>query len=73
MFGVHCEIFTDHHSPQYIFIQNDLNLRYRKWLKLLEDYDVLTLYHLGKTNVVADSLIRKVVSMGSLAFLVAAE
>ena len=50
---------------KYIFDQRDLNLRQRRWLELLKDYDCTILYHPGKANVVADALSRK--SMGSLA------
>ena len=69
LYGVHCEIFTDHWSLQYIFSQRDLNLSQRRWLELLKDYDVTILYHPGKANVVADALSRKTHSMGSLASL----
>ncbi|XP_075103124.1 uncharacterized protein LOC142177942 [Nicotiana tabacum] len=64
LYGVHVDIYTNHKSLQYIFKQKDLNLRQRRWLELLKDYDVDILYHLGKTNVVVDALSRK--SMGSL-------
>ena len=57
-------IYTDHKSLQYIFKQKVLNLRQRRWLELLKDYDVDNLYHRGKANVVADTLSCK--SMGSL-------
>ena len=67
LYGVHCEVFTDHRSLQYIFNQRDLNLRQRIWLELLKDYDMTILYHPGKANVVADALSRKAVSIGSLA------
>ena len=56
MYGVHVDIFTDHKSLQYVFTQQDLNLRQRRWLELLKDYDMSILYHPGKANVVADAL-----------------
>nr|XP_009765345.1 PREDICTED: uncharacterized protein LOC104216908 [Nicotiana sylvestris] len=65
LYGVHVDIFTDHKSLQYIFKQRELNLRQRRWLELLKDYDVDILYHPGKANVVADALSWR--SMGSLA------
>ena len=69
LYGVHCEVFTDHRSLQYIFNQRVINLRQRRLLELLKDYDMTILYHPGKANVVADALSRKAVSMGSLAML----
>ncbi|WMV41460.1 hypothetical protein MTR67_034845 [Solanum verrucosum] len=54
-------------SLQYVFSQKELNLRQRRWLKLLMDYDMSIVYHLGKANVVADALSR--LSMGSTAHL----
>ena len=44
-------------------------MRQRRWLELLKDYDMTILYHPGKTNVVADALSRKAISMGNLAML----
>ncbi|PNX70480.1 retrotransposon-related protein, partial [Trifolium pratense] len=69
LYGETLEIYTDHKSLQYIFKQRDLNLRQRRWMELLKDYDCTILYHPGKANVVADALSRK--SMGSLAHLAA--
>jgi len=54
-----CEIYTDHKSLKYIFTQPDLNLRQRRWLELVKDYNLEIHYHPGKPNVVADALSRK--------------
>ncbi|CAA0824111.1 Unknown protein, partial [Striga hermonthica] len=63
-----CEIFTDYKSLQYIFTQKELNMRQRHWLELVKDYDCTIQYHMGKTNVVADALSRKV--KGDLTYVV---
>ena len=55
----HCEVYTDNKSLKYIFTQNELNLRQRRWLELIKDYDMRLHYHRGKANVVADALSRK--------------
>ena len=54
-----CRIFTDHKSLQYIFTQKELNLRQRRWLELIKDYDCTLEYHPGKSNVIADALSRR--------------
>ncbi|GJX62929.1 putative reverse transcriptase domain-containing protein [Tanacetum coccineum] len=59
MYGTKCVVFTDHKSLQYILNQKELNLRQRRWIELLSDYDCEIRYHPGKTNVVADVLSRK--------------
>ena len=56
LYGVPCQIFTDHKSLQYIFTRKDLSLRQRRWLELIKDYDCTIEYHPGKANVVADAL-----------------
>jgi hypothetical protein len=59
LFGQMCDIYTDHKSLKYIFTQRELNMRQRRWLELVKDYDMKIHYHLGKANVVADALSRK--------------
>ncbi|GKC60472.1 putative reverse transcriptase domain-containing protein [Tanacetum coccineum] len=56
LYGTKCIVFTDHKSLQYILDQNELNMRQRRWLELLSDYDCDIRYHPGKANVVADAL-----------------
>ncbi|WMV45601.1 hypothetical protein MTR67_038986, partial [Solanum verrucosum] len=55
LYGVHVDVFTDHKSLQYVFTQKDLNLRRRRWLEFLKDYDMSVHYHPDKANVVADA------------------
>ncbi|KAL4282674.1 hypothetical protein GQ457_16G021220 [Hibiscus cannabinus] len=60
LYGEKCIVYTDHKSLKYLMTQKELNLRQRRWLELLKDYDLSIEYHPGKTNVVADALSRKV-------------
>jgi hypothetical protein len=48
LMGTHCNIYTDHKSLKYIFTQADLNMRRRRWLELIKDYDLEVHYHRGK-------------------------
>jgi hypothetical protein len=59
LLGNTCHLYTDHKSLKYIFTQSELNMRQRRWLELIKDYDLEIHYHLGKANVVADALSRK--------------
>ena len=59
LYGEEFEVYSDHKSLKYIFTQRDLNMRQRRWMEFLEDYDFTLDYHPGKENVVADALSRK--------------
>ncbi|TYK11555.1 ty3-gypsy retrotransposon protein [Cucumis melo var. makuwa] len=63
LYGEKIQIFTDHKSLKYIFTQKELNMRQRRWLELVNDYDCEILYHQGKANVVADALNRKLAQL----------
>ena len=65
LYGEQFEVFSNHKSLKYIFIQRDLNMRQRRGMEYLEDYDFTLHYHPDKANVVADALNRK--SQGVLA------
>ena len=67
LYGVPCRIFTDHKSLQYLFTQKELNMRQRRWIELMKDYECTIEYHPGKENVVADALSRR--TMSSLSHL----
>ncbi|GJQ92250.1 putative reverse transcriptase domain-containing protein [Tanacetum coccineum] len=54
-----CIVFTDHKRLQHILDQKELNMRQRRWLKLLIDYDYEIRYHPRNANVVADALSQK--------------
>jgi hypothetical protein len=43
----------------YIFTQLELNMRQRRWLELIKDYELEIHYHICKANVVAHALSRK--------------
>ena len=59
LYGEQFEMYSDHKSLRYIFTQRDLNMRQRRWMEFLKDYDFTLHYHSGKANVVVDALNRK--------------
>ena len=59
LYGEKCFIYTDHKSLKYLPSQGELNLRQRRWMELIKDYDCMIDYHPGKANVVADALSSK--------------
>jgi hypothetical protein len=59
LMGNRCELYTDHKSLKYMFTQSNLNLRQRRWLELIKDYDFGINYHPGKANVVVDASSRR--------------
>jgi hypothetical protein len=59
LYSEKCEIYTDHKSLKYFFTQKELNMRQRRWLELIKNYDCEINYHPGKANVVANALSRK--------------
>ena len=71
LYGKEFEVYSDHKSLKYIFMQRDLNMRQHRWMEFLEDYDFTLHYHPGKENVVADALSRK--SRGVLASIASRE
>ena len=65
------EVFSDHKSLKYIFKQRDLNMRQRRWMKFLEDYDFTLHYYPSKANMVADALSQN--SRGAIASIATQE
>ena len=71
LYGEEFEVYSDHKILKYIFTQRDLNMRQRRWMEFLEDYDFTLHYHPGKANMVADALSWK--SQGALASIASRE
>ena len=68
LYGVDVDLYKNHKSRQYVFIQKELNLPQRRWLELLKDYDMSFLFHLSNANVVADAL--SPMTMGTVSHVV---
>ncbi|WMV38677.1 hypothetical protein MTR67_032062, partial [Solanum verrucosum] len=52
------KVHVKNYPTRDLELAKELNLRQRRWLELLKDYDMSILYHPGKANVVADALSR---------------
>ena len=66
LYGVSITIYSDHKSLKYVFTQKELNMRQRRWMEFLKDYDIDLQYKEGKANVVADALSRRAPSLYAL-------
>ena len=66
LYGARFEVFSDHKSLRYLFDQKELNMRQRRWMEFLKDYEFELQYHPGKANVVADALSRKSLHVSSM-------
>lgn len=66
LFGSRFDVFSDHKILKYLFDQKELNMRQKRWLECLKDYDFGFNYHPGKANVVVDALSRKSLHMSML-------
>ncbi|GJX36380.1 putative reverse transcriptase domain-containing protein [Tanacetum coccineum] len=66
LYGMKYVVFTDHKRLQHILDQKELNMRQRRWLELLSDYDCEIRYHPGKENVILDAQVeaRKAENLG---------
>jgi hypothetical protein len=45
LYGQKCDHYTDRKSLKYIFTQSELNMRQRRWLELINDYELEIHYH----------------------------
>jgi hypothetical protein len=60
LMGNRCNIFTDHKSLKYIFTQSELNMRQRRWIELIKDYDLEVHYHPAKQMLLRMLLAAKI-------------
>ncbi|MCO5591460.1 hypothetical protein L7F22_045443 [Adiantum nelumboides] len=59
LLGRRFQLVTDHKSLKWIFAPTTLNMRQRRWIELLQEYNFEIIYRTGKENSVADALSRK--------------
>ena len=65
LYGAKFEVFRDHKSLKYLFDQRELNIKQKRWIEFLKNYDFELKNHVGKVNVVVDALNRKSLHMSS--------
>ena len=56
LLGRKFKLVTDHKSLKWIFTQPNLNMRQRRWIKILHEFDFDIVYRPGKENVIVDAL-----------------
>ena len=66
LYGSQFQVFNDHKSLKYLFDQKELNMRQRRWMEYLKDYDFELLYYPSKANVVVGALSRKRFHMSAM-------
>nr|GEV49092.1 putative reverse transcriptase domain-containing protein [Tanacetum cinerariifolium] len=54
LYGTKCTVYTDHKSLQYILDQKELNMRQRRWVELLSDYDCEIRMLIGESMCFSD-------------------
>jgi len=59
LYDAQFQVFSDHKSLKYLFDQKELNMRQRRWMEFLKDYDFELFYHPRKANVVVNALSKK--------------
>ena len=40
LYGAQFDLFSDHKSLKYLFDQRDLNMRQRRWMEYLKDFEL---------------------------------
>lgn len=66
LYGAQFIVFNDHKILKYLFDQKELNMRQRRWMDFINDYEFDLQYHPRKANVKADALSRKSLQVSSV-------